>query len=49
MGAVFPGSAGRVKGRVERGRVSDAVGALEAVGGARMIERPGVGQYDPGT
>jgi hypothetical protein len=31
MGAVFPGSAGRVKGRVERGRVSDAVGAaLEA-------------------
>jgi hypothetical protein len=35
-----PGSGGRVKGRAERGRVSDAVGALEAVGGAQRIARP---------
>jgi hypothetical protein len=49
IGAVFPGSSGRVKGRAERGRLSHAAGALEAVGATRMIERPGVGQYDIGN
>jgi hypothetical protein len=49
MGAVFPGRGGRVKAVPERGRVSDAVGPLRPVGDTRMIERPGVGRYDPGT
>jgi hypothetical protein len=39
---VFPGTGGRVKGRAERGRLGDAVGALEAADGTRMIERPGL-------
>jgi hypothetical protein len=40
---------GRVKGRAERGCLGDAVGAVEAVDGTRMIERPGAGQSTRGT
>jgi hypothetical protein len=41
-GCCVPGSGGWVKGRAERGRVSDAVDALEAVAGTRMIGGSGV-------
>jgi hypothetical protein len=37
MAAAFPDGTGWVKSRASRGRVSDAVGALDAAGAIRMM------------